>query len=81
VANPGFSRLIAPGIGPLGRRGGTAASGTPQPLGVGFEGLLVSADAGRADERFFEVSFGHILRQRQPLDWQGVSEFPESFND
>ena len=40
-----------------------AASGGAQLLKLRVERLPVGADAGVADEAFFGISFGHILRQ------------------
>lgn len=40
-----------------------AASGGAELVELGVEGLPVGRDAGIADEAFFGVSFGHILRQ------------------
>ena len=40
-----------------------AASGGAQWLKLSVEGLPIGADAGIADEAFFGVIFGHILRQ------------------
>jgi hypothetical protein len=51
-----------------------------QLLKLSVERLPVGADAGVADEAFFRISFRHILRQLQPLDRQGTSEFTESLD-
>jgi len=41
----------------------TGASGSAKLVKPGIERLPIGADAGVADEAFFGISFGHILRQ------------------
>jgi hypothetical protein len=59
-----FEKLVP--VGPRARHFlavNLPASGGAKLVELGVEGLPVGADPGVADEAFFEVSFGHILRQ------------------
>ena len=50
-----------------------AVPGGAQLLKLAVEGLPVGADVGVADQAFFGVNFGHMLRQSQLLDRHGGS--------
>jgi hypothetical protein len=57
-----------------------AASCGAKLLKLGVEGLPVGADAGIADEPFFGMSFGHILREAKPTDSAGSTKIPENLD-